>query len=126
MNVQLLNQYRMVVDMGEYAREEQVFRTSKTLEDLKANINPIDGLVSEGAEWKRDGQRFYVYARVSSSYGDINTVRTFHSSADAIGTKGMYSLDEIESFDLAWVKGYGYVEDFDDFKEKFEDACEKK
>jgi len=28
--------------------------------------------------------------------------------------------------DLAWVKGYGIVEDKEDFKNKFEDAAQKK
>ena len=126
MDVKLLNQYRMIVDVDKYGKEERVFRTKKTLEDLKTNINSIDGLVSEGAEWKREGQGFFVYARVMNSNGDMNTVRSFHSDKDAIGYKGMYSIDEIEQYDMAWVKGYGYVEDFKDFKREFELSCEKK
>lgn len=126
MQVKLLNQYRMIVDVDEYGKEEQVFRTQKTLEGLKENINPIDGLVSESAEWKREGQGFFVYARVLNSNGNINTVRSFHKNEDAIGEKGMYSIDELEQYDMIWAKGYGYVEDFNDFKREFEAACEKK
>lgn len=133
MNVVLLNQYRMIVDRNKIDGEiGKIFRTKKSLDDLKQNIresNDIDSIVVDSSEWQEEGQVLCVYAKVANSYNNINRIRTFMKNGFKcdFGEEGYFTMDEILKRDLAIVKGFGFIstdEDREKFKKAFKEAVQ--
>lgn len=130
MKVEILNQYRMIVNLEDESFEE-VYRTHKTLDTLKEELNPIDKTVSDDADWVDDGQVTAVYSIVADNpFADIDRVKTFrkHGLNCDFGKRGYHTLDEIKSHDLVSVKGFGIVDESNitEFENEFKVAAQKK
>lgn len=125
MKVEFLNQFTQTFEVDGHITVE-VFRTHKTLEKLIEALDS-DGRVTDG-EWRYDGVVTCVYGIIADSDGDINRVREFNKKKNHVkfGKEGYHTLDEILESDLVWVKGYGVIDDKEDFKTKFEGAAQKK
>lgn len=130
MRIEMLNQYRATVDLEEHGKESKVYRVPLTLEQLKQSLNPVDELIKDSAVWTYEGSGMFVYARTLNAQGNTNLVRTFFKKGSDLGGWEWYSIDELQELHgkehLIYVKGYGEVEDFDDFKQAYEDAATKK
>lgn len=133
MNVVLLNEYRMIVDRNKIDGEiGKIFRTKKSLDDLKQNIrgsNDIDSIVVDSSEWREEGQVLCVYAKVANSFNNINRIRTFMKNGFQcdFGEEGYFTMDEILKHDLAIVKDFGFIstdEDREKFKKAFKEAVQ--
>lgn len=128
MKIEILNQYRAVVSLDEYGKQEKIFRTKLTLTDLKEqlrNSDSIDSLIVDDAEWIDEGQVTCALAICANSNGNINVVQTFYKNAQK-GHKTWRTLDEILEHDLAYVEGYGSIENKTEFAEKFRELAQKK
>lgn len=125
MKVEFLNQYTQVWEVDGHVQKD-VFRTHETLEQLKERLD-FNGYVTDG-EWCYDGVVTCVYGIIADSDGDINRVREFNKKKNHVkfGDKGFHTLNEVLDADLAWIREYGIVEDKEDFKNKFEEAAQKK
>lgn len=121
MKVEILNQYSQAWNVDDHVQKD-VFRTHETLEQLKERLD-LDGYVVDG-EWTYDGVISCVYGILNDAQGSLTKAVEFNK--EPFGKEGYHTLDEILESDLAWVKGYGIVEDKEDFKTKFEDASQKK
>lgn len=130
MKIEFLNEYKATVDLDEYGKESEVFRVPLTLEQLKENLNPVDSLIKDAAVWTYEGSGMFVYARTFNAQGDINLVRSFYKKDSDLGGWEWYSIEELTELNkkdyLIDVKGYGEVDDFDEFKKAYEDAATKK
>lgn len=120
-----MNQFTQTWYVDDYVQSD-VFRTFKTMEQVKYDLKD-DGYITDG-EWSDDGQVTVVFSNIADNpHGDINRVRTFAKGFKCdFGEKGYHTLDEILEADLAYVKGYGFVEDEEDFKRKFKENAQKK
>ena len=121
MDIKILNQYTHVWKVDHHVQKD-VFRTNETLEQLKERLD-LNGYVTDG-EWKYDGVVTCVHGILNSSQGSLSKAVEFNKKP--FGYEGFHTLEEVLESDLAWVKGYGIVENKEDFKKKFEDAAQKK
>src|SRR5690625_6203028 len=121
MKVEILNQYSQVWNVDDHVQKD-VFRTNETLEQLKEHLS-FNGYVTDG-EWKYDGVVTCVYGILNTSQGSLAKVVKFNEKP--FGDEGYHTLEEVLESDLAWVKGYGIVEDKEDYNNKFKDAAQKK
>lgn len=130
MRIELLNEYKATVDLDEYGKRSKVYRVPLTLEQLKENLSPVDELIKDSATWTYEGSGMFVYARTLNAQGDINLVRSFFKKGSDLGGWGYYSIEELQDFHekdhLIYVKGYGEVDNFNEFKKTYEDAVTKK
>lgn len=129
LKIEIMNQYRMIVDLEEHGKTEEVFRTFRTLDDFKESLEgTVDDLVSDNAEWIDEGQVMVVFGNLADSLSDVNRVKEFNRKGlDCdFGVKGYHTLTEILDADLAYIEGYGLVEDKDAFEIAFKEAAQKK
>lgn len=128
MDVELMNQYRMIIDLEEHGKHEYIYRTKMDLDDFKKS-GEFEVLkdTAERAEWIIDMPVYCVKARaINNENGSINTVRSFFVKNSDIGYKGYSTLDELKKYDLVYVKGYGEVDNIYKFEKAFKEAATKK
>lgn len=123
--VEILNQFKQVWDVN--GKEQfDLFRTKETLKDFKERIE-LEGYIVDG-EWEDQGQVVVAYGILADSMNDIGRIQEFNQKKhnSDFGQKGYHTLDEILKSDLAWIRGYGIVEDKNDFENRFKDEAQKK
>lgn len=120
MKISILNQYKQVWEVDGDNSCIDIFRTSKTLMQLKSDLN-FNGRVSDG-RWEKQGQVSTVYGILANSENDIARIMEFNKKKHHVdfGKRGYHTLDEILEADLVWVRGYGIVDNKDEFKKEFE------
>lgn len=126
MKIELLNWYEMIVEV-DGGKSVENYRTKKTLEQLKESraFEGFEGIQNR-AQWNFKGSGLFIEARVqATSFGDAGIAQEFNSNKK-VGTKGYYTIDELEGFDLVEVLGYGFIYDFEDFKKAYEETATKK
>lgn len=121
MEVKILNQFNQTWMVDGHVQKD-IFRTHETLEQLKERLD-FNGYVTDG-EWKYDGVVTCVFGILNTSQRSLS--KTVEFNKKPFGKEGYHTLDEILESDLVWVKGYGVIDDKEDFKTKFEDAAQKK
>lgn len=125
MKVEFLNQYTQVWEVDGHVQKD-VVRTHKTLDEVKQDFENKSYITN--GDWSYDGVVAVVYGNlVDNPHGKIEVVRTVAKGMSCdFGNKGYHALEEVLNSDLAYVVGYGFVEDRNDFKQKFEDVAQKK
>lgn len=121
MDIKILNQYTQVWEVDNHVQKD-VFRTHETLEQLKERLD-LNGYVTDG-EWKYDGVVTCVHGILNSSQGSLSKVVEFNEKP--FGDEGYHTLEEVLESDLAWIEGYGIVDNKEEFKTEFEAATQKK
>src|SRR5699024_2190292 len=123
MKIEIVNQYKQTYEVDNHKTIE-VYRTHKTLEQLKEDIGFHGGVV--GGEWEDEGQKTVAFGIIQDSMGDINKVNEFNRKP--FGKKDYYTLDEIKNADLVWVKGFGIIDsdNINQFEKEFKVSAQKK
>ncbi|TCP24498.1 hypothetical protein EV207_12559 [Scopulibacillus darangshiensis] len=126
MEIESLNWYEMIVE-AEGSDYIENYRTKQTLDELKRSrrFEGFEG-IQESAKWNHKGSGMFIKARVMESAAeDISIVQEFNKNSKT-GTKGHYTINELEGFDLVDVSGYGIVDNFLEFKRQYEVEVAKK
>ena len=123
MIIEIVNQYKQTYEVDGHKKVD-VYRTHKTLKQLKEDISFNSGVVD--GKWEDEGQKTVVFGIIQDSMGDINKVNEFNRKP--FGKKDYYTLDEIKNADLVWVKGFGIIDsdNINQFEKEFKVSAQKK